>query len=182
MKRIIGLSVLLLSLTAAADEAPSLEIPHAPIVRQLGTAFFGAAAEAKGGVELEGKTATGAACTINSRWTKYGFYVRAATGDWAKDAKTFMAIESGVTNSHYTTSGLVFTQAPGKFVIDRVGVSGINERGEDIAKEHLEITFGAPGADKLLKIKSVKLTSQMSDLDGTLDKDSTQDSIECTVL
>ncbi len=131
MKALIATAVLSLLAPLAHAEA----VPNAKAVAEVQQLLFGDTTTKTESLELQGKAADSQPCSVSVTKTRYGVYVGVKVGD--KGAVV------GLTNSHYTTSDLEYSNDRylGELSASRTGISNINERGEDYSHEELNLSY-----------------------------------------
>ena len=152
MKTLFALSVLGLGLSSQAAS-----IPNGVARVQLQKLLFGNESTQTEHLSIPGQQSMGESCTIELRKTRYGVYVAVATPNAPG------GMESGITNSHYTTQNLDFTMDESSVKFSRMGITGINERGEDYGNETATLEFEKVG--DLTKVKSLSVSYEAVKVD-----------------
>ncbi len=143
--------------SAASLAAPNVSNPSARA--QMAKMFLGNTTRKTENKKVQGLTAKGDTCTINAYKSRYGTYIEVITTKDGLDGY----LGTGVTNSAFTTQNLQFKRddASGVLEMSRLGVSNINERGEDYNAETLIVQYQMVSG--LAEIQSVTITLQPLD-------------------
>lgn len=116
---------------------------------------------------IDGVKDDGQPCQLQMRRSRYGVYAEILT---PAPQGGFYVTSSGITDSDFTTTDLVYDRddAKGLIAIKRHSVTGINERGQDDGLETVKITYSVK-AGRGVPVK-FEMTYQALDVD--YDKDS----------
>ena len=177
----MGLMIFCLTANAqfASPEAAPQAMTNTKAVTEAATLFFGNTTGKIERLEFRGHLTTGEPCTVTVRKTRWGIYFGilsypalegASTDGTATDlatGKQSKYMETGVTYSGFTTQNLEFTNDPANGVLQmsRIGVTHMDERGQDTSSDKLELNYETEaGAARVTKI-----TVQVAPLDVTYD-------------
>jgi hypothetical protein len=150
MKLTFALIIFAFALTSQAE---SVENSVAKL--QLQRLLFGNETTKTERASLPGQQANGESCTIELRKTRFGVYLAITTPDRTR------TLETGVTNSHFTTQNLDFTidESTSTVKFSRMSVTGINERGEDYGNETATLVLDRTG--DVAKVKSLDVSYEV---------------------
>ncbi|MES2963569.1 MAG: hypothetical protein V4760_06735 [Bdellovibrionota bacterium] len=158
MKFIFALTALVSFISIAATAAPA-KVPNGLARLETQRLLFGNETTKTEISEIAGTQPSGSDCTIVLRKTRYGVYIAVSTLSGDDD------VAVGLTNSYFTTQNLAWQNdaAAGVLKFTRLGVTNINERGEDYGNESAVVGYEKSGT--VAKIKSVEVSIEPLDVD-----------------